>query len=80
MNCEACGGEMERGSAEIELRSGLRVFLLGQRGWYCWPCGTARFSAEDLAVAERQLQDAAADGLGRNLELAVETDQPAKAA
>lgn len=54
MTCEACGGELHRDVAELELGRGRTA--VAQAGWYCWACGSARFSAADLYQAERQLQ------------------------
>lgn len=62
MICEACRGEMQRDVAELDGASGGRRVTIVQAGWYCWQCGAARFTATDLAAAERQLRIGEADG------------------
>jgi YgiT-type zinc finger domain-containing protein len=55
VTCEACGGDLERDVAELEVKLGARRVTVAQPGWYCWDCGAARFSARDLHAADRQL-------------------------
>jgi hypothetical protein len=58
MKCEACGGELSRDVAQLEMLDRGRRIVLAQAGWYCWDCGEARFTAADFALAERQLSSA----------------------
>lgn len=55
VNCDACDGDPEYEVLALEIRIGTRLVTVAQPGWYCWSCGAARFSAEDLDSADRQL-------------------------
>lgn len=80
MNCEGCGGDLQREAIEIEVRIGQPSHTVRQPGWYCWQCGSARFSAEDLAIADRQLRAAGPNAPVRAIGLSAGADRPAKAA
>lgn len=80
MTCEACGGGLQHEAAEIELRIGQRVVAVAQPGWYCWQCGAARFSAEDLAIAERNIRVAGLEAAAEAIKSSARYPRPAKAA